>query len=342
MSVKFQDYYQRLGVERSASQDEIQKAYRKLARKYHPDVNKDKGAEDKFKEISEAYEVLKDPETRKRYDTLGANYKEGQDFRPPPGWEQAFAGFGGGFGGGNGAQFRFRQGGKAGGQQGFSDFFEMLFSGMGGDSFNFSGGGQDYTGYTGAYNDVPQSRAGRSHEIDFPLSLEEVIRGGSKSLHLEVVEETPNGTQRTPKTYQVKVPPNVRDGQVIRLAGQGSPGFAGGQAGDLLLKIRLLPHPKYKIEGTDLSTSVAIAPWEAALGEKVQVETLDGTVALSIPPGSSAGTRLRLKGRGLRVSDGERGDLLAELRIVMPKSLSNEERELVERWKKISNFQPRA
>ena len=337
MSIKFQDYYETLGVKRDASQDEIQKAYRKLARKYHPDLNKAKDAEEKFKALNEANEVLSDPEKRKRYDLLGANYKAGQDFRPPPGWEGMFNGFGA------------QQGGQA--QQGFggfSDFFDALFGGAGGFSANAFGNGGSFTDAAGQFagfnfgGQGAQSRQGQSHEVDFPLTVEELYNGGTKPISLEFVDNAPGVPPRkTSKTYQVKIPP-VQEGGVIRLAGQGQPGTRGGSAGDLLLKVRILPHHRFKVEGFDLKMPIPVSPWEAALGAKVIVEIPGGSVQLNIPAGAQSGQSFRMRGKGMRKSASERGDLYGELKIVVPKNLSPAETDLLEKWKSMATFDPRA
>lgn len=348
MPVKFQDYYKTLDVERNASKEEIQKAYRKLARKYHPDVSKQKGAEEKFKQATEAYEVLKDPEKRKRYDMLGENWKAGQEFQPPPGWEQVFTQFGRGAGGSGGPTFSFRTSGGAGpgGMGGFSDFFEMLFGGAAGGGGAQSGGrgrmfenAFDFGGERGerAYGG---SAKGESHEVEITVTLEEVYRGGTKAVQLEIVEQTPGGVQqRSLKTYQVKIPPGISEGGIIRLKGEGAKGPGG--AGDLRLKVKIAPHPRFKVDGTNVSTMVPIAPWEAVLGAKVPVQTLEGAVTVSIPAGSQGGQQLRLRGKGLRTKTGERGDMLAELKIVVPRAPSEQERERYEQLAKVSSFNPR-
>ena len=307
----YKDYYATLGVKKDASQEEIQKAYRKLARKYHPDVNKDSDAEVKFKEIGEAYEVLKDPDKRKKYDQFGANWN--RTGGPPPGWE----GFGGG-GGGGGFDFRgFSNRGGSGGSADFSDFFEMLFGGAG------PGGGRRGAppGF-GAGFGGPQ--AGGDSEATLTISVEEAVRGG----HREIAISDPNTGQR--RTLSVKIPEGVRAGQKIRLAGQGSSGFGGAASGDLLLKIEIAPDPRYRVEGSDLHTHVPVSPAEAALGGEAEVETPTGSVRVRIPAGSSSGRKIRLRGRGLSQPGGGKGDLLAEIRIVVPETLTDRERELYE------------
>ncbi len=314
MAVKFQDYYQVLGVKRDASADEIQRAYRKLARQYHPDVNKAPEAAEKFKQIGEAYEVLKDPEKRKKYDALGASWRQGQDFRPPPEWQQ----------------FQFRQRPGAGGFQfspeGFSDFFEMFFGGARRGQPGFD------TDHADPFAQFQQrahaKRQPARAEANITIGLEEAYHGSTRSLTLQ----TPDGATRN---IDVKIPPGTTDGSRIRLRGQGADG------GDLLLKINLAPHPRFEVAGHDLTTELRISPWEAALGAKVPVHTLDGTLNVTVPPGASSGARLRLAGQGLPKRGKERGDLFVRLKIVVPKTLSPKERELYEKMKAESEFNPR-
>lgn len=321
--MKFQDYYETLGVTREASAEEVQKAYRKLARKYHPDVNKSKGAEERFKEIGEAYEVLKDPEKRRRYDALGANWKAGQEFRPPPGFE--------------GGQFYSSGGGAGVDLGGFSDFFETLFGQGRGASYDFSGGGfrssphdfgRMFEGGAGA-----RSRVGASQEAEITIPLEDVYRGAKT----EVTLQSPHGV----KTLAVRIPPGTTDGSTIRLQGQGAPGRGDGPAGDLHLKVKIAAHPRYGLTGYDLETVVPVAPWEAVLGAKVDFETLDGRVKLTIPSGAQAGQRFRLKGKGLARTATERGDLYAVLQITVPRDPSVEERAMYQELARVSGFNPR-
>ena len=335
MPAKFHDYYQVLGVQRTATADEIQRAYRDLARKYHPDMNKEKGAEERFKEIGEAYEVLKDADKRKRYDTLGANWKHGQDFQPPPGW---------GGGGGRPGNVRVDFGENGGAD--FSDFFESLFggsrgrSGFGGsdpfaEAMRGGGGGRS------ARHARSRSRQGQSHEAEITIPLRDAFSGGTRQITLTSADEEGNQSQ---KSYDVRIPPGVTDGSVIRLGGQGGPGIGGGDAGDLLLTIRIAPDPRFRIDPTtkhDLLTTLPIAPWEAALGAKVHVETLSGEITVTIPPGSQSGQKLRIRGKGLPKKSGDPGDLFAELKIVVPRTLSTDERVLYERLRDGSNFDPR-
>ncbi len=325
----YKDYYAILGVKKDASQDEIQKAYRKLARKLHPDVNKAPEAEVKFKEIGEAYEVLKDADKRQKYDQYGSAWKRAQQTGggAPPGW--------GGFDPNN---FGGGQGGFGGGGE-FSSFFDMLFGGAGGaggrrgaggPAGGFSGFGGGGQGFRGAGNDT---------EAAISISLEEAVRGGKRDLALT----DPATGQRNSLT--VKIPAGVRTGQKIRLAGKGQPGMGGGPAGDLYLKIEVEPDSRFKVEGANLHTSVAVAPWEAALGADADVQTLDGPVRVKIPANSSSGKKIRLRGRGLAQSgqsENDKGDLIAEIRIVVPESLSDEERNLFEQLAEVSAFRARA
>ena len=338
MGVEFQDYYKTLGVERTATQEQISKAYRKLARKFHPDVNKNKDAEEKFKQINEANEVLKDPEARKRYDALGANFKAGQQFNPPPDFEDMLRGFGG-----NGGQFQFRGGsgrpqggGGSQGMGGFSDFFNMLFGDAGGQAAGRGAGGSPFGRAASAATDGP------SLEATLTVTLEEVARGAQKSVALDVTGLDEYGTQNTErKNYQVKIPPGVTNGKVIRLTGQGGKGSRGGRDGDLLLRLQFAVHPDFWTEGHTVYTKLLLTPWEAALGAKVEVPTLDGKISLSIPPGTQSGQSLRLKGKGLPVGKGQRADMLAQIDISVPKTLSARERELFEQLRDESSFNPR-
>jgi curved DNA-binding protein len=323
MGVKFRDYYEILGVSRTASGDEIKKAYRKLARQYHPDVNKSAEAEEKFKQVGEAYEVLKDPEKRKRYDTLGANWQHGQEFTPPPDWEGIFGGFGGGrgpFGGGAG-------GGDA---SGFSEFFDILFGG------GFGGGGSPFSGRR---THAGSQMRGTDHEASLTITVEDAIRTPTKQITLQSNDARGPAT----RTYDVKIPPGVSEGTRIRLAGQGGPGLAGGPAGDLYLKLHFAPHPVYRVkaEGHDLEMDVRLAPWEAALGAKIEVPTPDGRVELAIPAGTQSGQKLRLRNRGLPASRNERGHLHAVIKIVVPEKMNGKERKLWEALRDDSKFKPR-
>ncbi len=335
MSVQYKDYYKLLGVNKDASQEEVSKAFKKLARKHHPDLNpNDPEAEKKFKEINEAYEVLKDPEKRKLYDSLGPNWQEGQNFQRPPGFE--------------GAHFEFR---GPGGQQfdagAFSDFFETLFGGGFGGAgpgrgarFERGGPFQDMGGFGGGY----ARGAGRGPDANatLELTLEEAYRGGAKAITLQEQGIGPDGSPRLgAKTLNVNIPAGVREGAKIRLSGQGSPGFGGGKAGDLYLKVKILPHRLFKLEEGNVILDLPLTPWEAALGAKVRVPTLDGAVEMNIPPGSSSGRKLRLPGKGLG-GRGQRGDQLVRIMVHVPPSVSDSERELWEKLAAASDFNPRS
>jgi curved DNA-binding protein len=307
MPVAFQDYYEALGVPRNASDDEIRQAYRRLARRHHPDVNKEPDAEDRFKQISEAYEVLRDPEKRERYDRLGANWRAGQDVSDAGGFEEAFrAGNGAG-----GTRVEFGEGE-------FSDFFESLFG------RHRRGPGRG-TGFGGV------SAKGADYEAELELGLEEAARGGKRWLSLG------DG-----HSVEVDIPRGVRDGQRIRLAGEGGAGIGGGPPGDLFLRVRLKPHPRFRVDGRDLYVDLALSPWEAALGAEIPVPTLEGSARLKVPAGSSSGRRLRLRGQGLPGTAGAAaGDLYAVVTITVPRRLTKKERELFERLASVSRFDPR-
>lgn len=327
MAVKFQDYYEILGVSRTASEEQISKAYRKLARKYHPDVSKEKGAEEKFKQIAEAYAVLKDPEKRKQYDALGPNWHAGEDFTPPPGWQEFHFEFPGGAG--RGRRAKSALGGVDGG---FSDFFETLF-----------GEGLGRFGRR-APRPEPGSWFTREHvqEADLTISLEEAYRGAAKSIVLQTVEYGPDGTTRSvSKRYDVKIPPGVTEGSRIRLAGQGGIRPGGREREDLFLRVHIASHPVFKLDKYDLHADVLVTPWEAALGAKVDVPTLDGWVKMTLPPGTQGSKRFRLRGKGLPLPGGERGDLYVTMQITVPHTLTPKERALFQELEKSSSFNPR-
>jgi curved DNA-binding protein len=307
MPVAFRDYYESLGVSRDASPEEIRRAYRSLARKHHPDVNKEAGAEDRFKEISEAYEVLRDPDKRARYDRMGSNWRAGQDVSSDPG----FGGFEDIDFGSGGQDIRFDLGGED-----FSDFFSGLFGRRG--RTQRSNGAQAF------------SRRGADQEAVLELSLEEAEAGGKRRISLA------DG-----RSFEVSVPRGVRDGQRIRLAGEGEAGLHGGPPGDMFLRVRIRPHPRFRVEGRDLYTDLPVTPWEAALGATIEVRTLTGSARVRVPAGSSSDRRLRLRGEGLSDAQGRRGDLYAVVKIRVPRHLSDEERRLFEELAAASQFDPR-
>ena len=314
MVSNFQDYYKILGVEKTASQEEIQRAFRKLARKYHPDINKAGDAEEKFKEINEAYEVLGDPAKRSRYDQIGS------------GWDGQFADQE--YQGGNNVRFHFSNADP--GQ--FSDFFQNLFGGgwSFGQETEFRGGGT-------------RRRRGRDHETTISITLADAYHGARKNIEVEGVEADSSGRPtRTRRTYEVSIPPGVTDGSLIRLSGQGGSGGGGAEAGDLFLRVSILPDKRFTLNGHDFGTTVDITPWEAALGAKVTVPTIDGRINLTVPAGTQSGQILRVRGKGMPVASGRYGDLLVNLRIVVPKHLSARERNLFEELAKESRFDPRA
>ena len=306
--MEYKDYYKILDVERDATQDDIKRAYRKLARKYHPDVSKEPDAEERFKEMAEAYEVLKDPEKRAAYDQLGANWQAGQDFRPPPDWDAGFE-FSGGFGG-------------AGGAGSFSDFFESLFGHHGGMGGGFHGHGED-------------------HHARVLIDVEDAFRGTVRNITLQAPEMDAQGRVRTrQRSLNVRIPKGVRQGQHIRLAGQGHPGMGGGKAGDLYLEVDFKPHPLYRVEGRDLYLELPIAPWEAALGARVKVPTPDGAVDMRIPENSRNGSKLRLKGRG--IPGRAPGDLYVTLKVVQPPADSDKAKAFYQKMAGEFDFDPRA
>lgn len=307
MSVEYKDYYKVLGVNRTDSKEEIAKAYKRLARKYHPDLNPgDKTAEDKFKEVNEAYEVLKDEKKRKMYDQLGPNWQHGQNFQRPPGYEN----------------MHFDMGGS-----GFSDFFETIF---GGGGFQHSGGfGADPFG---SYSNRP--RRGRDVEASLTLSLEEAYRGGRKSITIQ--DSNYGGT----KNLEVNIPAGVKNGAKIRLSGQGDQGANGGPSGDLYLKVMISSHHKFHLDGVNVVYDLALAPWEAVLGTKARIPTLDGEVELNIAAGTGSGRKLRLRGKGLGPASAK-GDQIVRVSIKVPESLTDEERSLWEQLAEISSFTAR-
>lgn len=335
MAVEFKDYYQTLGVPRGASDAEIKTAFRRLARQYHPDVAKEKrGAEERFKEINEAYEVLGNPDNRKKYDRLGANWRAGAEFRPPPGWQPG--GRGSGSASGRGEPFEFRFGGT-----GFSDFFEQFFGQSG--RFRQSGGFRESEADGFGVETEADTAAERGADVEGSIlvTLEEVLRGSVRSISLRWTN--PHTGRSESRTIKARIPPGVREGQLIRLAGRGETGIGGGGAGDLYLRVRLAAHPDFRVEGHDLYHDLDLAPWEAVLGATVSAPTLDGRVSLRIPPGAGSGQQLRVRGRGLPGgASGGQGDLYVVLSIQVPSKVSASERALWEKLARESRFDPRS
>lgn len=310
--MEFKDYYKIMGLERNASQDEVKRAYRRLARKYHPDVSKEPDAEARFKEVGEAYEVLKDPEKRAAYDRLlEGGYRAGEEFRPPPGWDAGFEFSGGGFTSADASEF--------------SDFFESLFGGAGPFRRARSGG---------------FARRGEDRHARVQISLEDAYRGATRTMTLQAPEVDAQGqVQLRTHTLNVRIPPGVTEGQRIRLAGQGGPGLGNAPAGDLYLEVHFEPHPVFEVEGRDVYVTLPITPWEAALGAKVRVPTLGGPVDMTIPPGAQSGQKLRLKGRGLPGKPP--GDEYLVLQIRVPKPETEEQRRLYQQMARTMPFDPR-
>ncbi len=311
--MEFKDYYEIMGVSRDATQDEIKRAYRKLARKYHPDVSKEPDAEAKFKQLQEAYEVLKDPEKRAAYDKLGANWKAGQDFHPPPDWD---------------AGFEFRGGGFTGEGMDYSDFFESLFGG----GFRRAGTRPGAGGF---------HMRGQDTHAKVLIDLEDAYRGAVRHITLQVPEVDPSGHVTTRRrTLKVNIPKGVREGQRIRLAGQGSPGIGEGPAGDLYLEIAFKPHPFYRVEGKDVYLDLPVTPWEAALGGKVKVPTPGGILDLKVPAGSNTGKKMRLKGKGIPAR--EPGDFYVELKVMTPPAENDAQRRFYEEMAQTFSYDPRS
>jgi curved DNA-binding protein len=305
--MKYKDYYKTLGVEKTASPDEIKKAYRKLAHKYHPDVSKEKDAEEKFKEVGEAYETLKDAEKRAAYDRLGS-YQPGQDFRPPPDWGEQF-----------GAQFSAED----------IDLADLL-AGL--------TGGRHRRGPGGAPMPIP----GQDYEVAAHITLEQAAKGTEVDLNLSVPEPDEQGfLRRVPHSFKARIPKGATDGQRLRVPGKGGKGYNGGRAGDLYLNIALHPHPLFRVNGHDLYLDLPLAPWEAVLGGTIEVPTLDGSVRLKVPAGTHAGQQLRLAKRGLPKPHSGEGDLYAIVQILVPTVVSDSERELYKQLAAKSTFNPR-
>lgn len=310
--MKYKDYYKILGVERDATEADIKKAYRKLAHQYHPDVSKEPGSEEKFKEVAEAYATLKDPEKRAEYDSLGTR-RSGEEFTPPPQWEQHF--------GGGGEGYSFDD----------IDLADILAA--------FGRGGGARRGARAESFSAP----GQDYEAIAPVTLEQVYRGGEIDVRVDLPEADARGVvHHVPRTFRINLPKGAADGQRLRLAGKGGPGFNGGQPGDLYVALKYIPHPRYRVSGRDLYFDLPLSPWEAVLGASVEIPTLGGTVELKIHPGTAAGRKLRLARRGLPGSGGaEAGDLYAVVRIEVPTVITAQERHLFEQLAAASAFNPR-
>lgn len=323
--MEYKDYYKILGVDKKATDDQIKHAYRRLARKYHPDVSKEANAEEQFKNVQEAYEVLKDPQKRSAYDQLGSNWQAGQEFRPPPGWD-------GGMGGGRTRYYTSEDMGNFGGEDlgGFSEFFSQLF-GQRRSRTNTQGGG----GFGGF-----QQKGGDQH-AKVSISLEDAFKGSSKTLQLQVPEMDATGqVSYKNRTLKINIPAGATEGQQLRLTGQGQPGIGGGPAGDLFLEIHIEPHPYFSLKGKDIFLTLPITPWEAALGADIKVPTLAGAVGLKLKAGAQSGQKMRLKGRGLP-SKATPGDQYAILQIQTPPANTSAEREIYEKMAQIMPFNPR-
>ncbi len=345
---KYKDYYEILGLPRSADDATIKKAYRKLARQYHPDVNKTPQAESKFKELSEAYDVLGDKEKRRKYDALGTNWRDGQDFdfnnfggqqRRPGGQQyryggaqggrnpfESFNGFGGGAGGGD--------------ESSFSDFFESLFGGGFGSSAKGGAKSRRSSAWGGGGS---RSTDGQDRDSEIEIPLEEAYSGAEKSINFQVTETDPEGNVSTHmEKVDFRIPPGTADGTKIRLPGKGGRGTGGGKDGDLYLRIRIAPHYIFRVNGRDLEEDLKLSPWEAALGATVSIRTLAGNANIKISPGTESGQRIRLKAKGLPAPTGkEPGDLYLLVKIVVPTKLSAEEKELFQKLAEVSKFNPR-
>jgi curved DNA-binding protein len=309
--MQYKDYYKIMGLSRNATQDEIKRAYRKLARKFHPDVSKEQNAEAKFKELGEAYEVLKDPQKRAAYDKLGSNWKAGEEFKPPPNWDEGFEFKGGGFTGTDASAF--------------SDFFEQLFGRAGFSQTNR--GPRSY------------GTSGQDSHAKIYINLEDSFQGATRNISLSTPEMDAQGyVQVKHRSLNIKIPKGIKPGQHIRLTGQGEPG-SGGKAGDLLLEIAFNKHSRYRISETDIYLDLPIAPWEAALGATIKVPTPEGNVDLKVPPNSHQGSKLRLKGRGLPAKTP--GDFFVVLQIALPPANTERAKAIYQKMQHELNFNPR-
>ncbi|CAE6803633.1 Curved DNA-binding protein [Paraburkholderia domus] len=309
--MKYKDYYEILGLERGASQEDVKRSYRKLARKYHPDISKHTDAEDRFKELGEAYDVLKDPEKRAAYDRMGSEWRNGQDFQPPPNWDEGFE-----FSG---------AGNEAGSQADFHDLFESIF-----------GGAREARSRRHAFN-----AQGEDHHAKVLIDLEDAYRGAKRSISLQVpMIDTQGHVTLESRTLDVSIPKGIRAGQHLRLSGQGAPGATPGTAGDLYLEIGFREHPRFRVDGCDVSLELPVTPWEAALGAHIAVPTPDGSVEMTVPPGSGDSRRLRLKGKGIPANPP--GDLYVILNIVLPPADNDSAKAAYDAMRQAFNFDPRA
>jgi len=314
-SLQYKDYYQTLGVKRDASLEEIKKAFRKLARKYHPDVSKEPNAEARMKEVNEAYTVLSDPEKRAAYDQVGRGYQPGQEFRPPPNWDAGFEFSGRGFNPREAAEF--------------SDFFAELFG-------NLRGGSRA----GGFYSQGHLNARGEDHHAKVMLDLEDSFRGASRQIALRVPRMDAKGhVVLDNRVLNVKIPKGVHEGQIIRLAGQGAPGLGSGKAGDLLLEVRFNPHSRFKVDGRNLHLNLPVTPWEAALGAVIPINVIDSSLKVRIPEGTQSGRQLRLGGKG--IPSNPPGDLLLDVLVVLPPANSDKARSFYENMAKELAFNPR-
>lgn len=320
MPVEFKDYYEVLGVPKTAAAADIKKAFRNLARTYHPDVARNTpGAEDRFKEVNEANEVLSDPDKRRKYDELGASWNQPERAagRPPRGFAADAE---------EGSEFHFDG-------TGFSDFFEQFFGSRG----RAHGGFEQARNPEAGRQHAP--RRGRDVEGDILVTLDEILHGSTRTIRLQRID--PQTGETSTQTLDVKLPPGVREGQFIRLAGKGQDGTHGGESGHLFLRVRFARHPDFRVRGADLYYDLELAPWEAVLGATINIQTLDGTVALRVPPGAAAGLQLRLRGKGLPTGSGTRGDLHAVVSIQIPPTVTAAEKALWEQLAQQSTFNPR-
>jgi curved DNA-binding protein len=339
--MKYKDYYEALALPRSATQDDIRRAYRKLARKYHPDLSKLDDAEAQFKEVGEAYSVLKDTEKRAAYDRMGSQWRNGEEFQPPPQWDEGFE-----F---NGAE------GQAGEDARFGEFFEALFRGVHADGGRASPGRRRRASGAGrnegmgqhqeaAYGDERYAAPGQDHHAKVFIDLEEAYRGAQRSISLEMpVLDASGHVTLNSRTLNVSIPKGVYGGQHLRLAGQGGAGFGDGRAGDLYLEIHFHEHGRFRVDGRDVTIDVPVAPWEAALGARITVPTPDGAVEMTVPQNSAGGRRLRLRGMGIPASgpSGTPGDLYAQLNVVLPPADSDQARAAYETMRQAFSFEPR-